>query len=187
MSSAKLLSWIVGSFAILWICPIVFAAPYPGAGSSALMDPEKQLSWQKHGFALDLKDSPWMMSNSTQVNEKEFNLSLLMDPKMQRKNSKLSLRIEEIKPKQDLNALTKKWIREYPILGFQWLQTKEATVKGQKAIVVDFYQKTKGIQLRQVLMRDGQRLAVFTCSDRRETFVQTLSQCNAVVQSFQWK
>ncbi len=164
------------------------SAPFPGMASSALSDPQKGLFGAQHGIEFHLTESSaWTLAQDPAWRPEEASWLFILQPELKRPDSKLSFRLDKMGKSQDLTQLAKRWIREYPMLGFQWLQTKNVEINGQKALLVDFYQKSRAIQVRQILLREGQRLAVFTCSDKRDVFAQTVSDCNHVVQSFQWK
>ncbi len=179
--------WVFGALWMVFSLRVA-GAPFPGMATSALSDPQKGLFGVQHGIEFRLKEgAAWTLAQDSAWRAEEGSWLFVLQPHLQRPDSKLSFRLDKVGPSQDLTLLAKRWIREYPLLGFQWLQTKNVEINGQKALMVDFYQKSRAIQVRQILLRDGQRLAVFTCSDKREVFAQTVGDCNQVVQSFHWK
>lgn len=82
---------------------------------------------------------------------------------------------------------TKKWMRDYPSYGFEVLSSKSIQLNGAPALLVDMISRSKGKQIRQVILKREGEVAVMTCIDDRETFRTALASCNQIIKSFSWK
>lgn len=102
------------------------------------------------------------------------------------KQGSLSIRTDKIAKTASLELYTRKWMRDYPNYGFEVLAAKNFTLNGSPALVVDMVSRSKNKQIRQVILKKEDRVAIMTCLDNRDTFSKALENCNQIMKSFAW-
>jgi galactitol-specific phosphotransferase system IIB component len=174
------------------------ASPYPGMGSSVLVDPQVGAFLTTRGYSLSTRGTSWIPiaeSENYQTDEaegKSGSLSLLMTSTSADTNATntetntatLSLRFDEILSQLKLEIYAKKWAREYAQFGFEILGSQSIQLKGRETLVIDLIQKVKSQKIRQVLIKQEKKVAIFTCRDHQNQFSKTLPTCNQVIQNF---
>lgn len=163
---------------------ILHAAPFPATSTSLLTDPSKSVFFHGFGFKLNSLDPSWMAVPS--IGESVFD-SIRFEPKTPGAgDATVSIRMDRLPDKSNLETYAKKWMREYPTYGFEVLGTKNLTLGGGRALLVDLTQKSKNRQLRQIIMQNKDRIAILTCLDQKEKFNETLQTCNRLIRGFEW-
>lgn len=169
---------------VLTISNLAFAAPFPATSSSVLTDPAKNSFFHGFGFRLNTTEPSWTAVPS--IGESVFD-SVRFEPKNPAAgDATVSIRMDRIPEKSNLETYAKKWMREYPTYGFEVLGTKNLNLGGGRALLVDLLQKSKNRQLRQVIMQNKDRVAILTCLDQKEKFNDTLQTCNRLIRGFEW-
>lgn len=158
------------------------AAPHPATSTSALTSPDKGYYFQFRGFNLKTTGTTWVGLNSS---ESVLDTIKLGPPNSQSEGS-LSVRTDKLAKNADLELYTRKWMRDYPSYGFEVLATKNLSLNNQPALLVDMLSRAKNKQIRQVILKRGDTVAVMTCMDQRESFDKTLAQCNQIMKTFSW-
>lgn len=160
-----------------------FAAPFPATSTSALTAPEKGLYFLHKGFTLKTEGTSWVPVPGAEQ-------SLLDTVRFSEKGTKtsgtLSVRTDKISKTASLELYTRKWMRDYPSYGFEVVSAKNFNLNGNPALVVDMLSRSKKKQLRQVIVKKDERVAILTCLDDQEKFSQSLQHCNQIVKSFNW-
>lgn len=162
------------------------AAPFPVTSSSILTDPSFGLFFTPHGFSIKSSGTDWTLNP-------ESNKSIFQSYKYKPKENsfskiaELTIRIDQISNHQTLELYAKKWMREYPQFGFEILGTKTLKMGGGNALLVDLYQRGKNQQLRQLILQKNSKVVIMTCSDQLDNFKKTLTQCNQLMNSFNWQ
>lgn len=159
------------------------AAPHPATSSSAFTAPEKGLYFLHKGFVLKTDGSTWLP-----VAESESTLleTVRFASKENPQGGYLSIRTDKVAKSASLELYTRKWMRDYPNYGFEVLATKQFSLNGQPALIVDLLSRTKGKQIRQVVLKNEDKVAIMTCMDKKESFNLSLQQCNQIIKTFQW-
>jgi hypothetical protein len=172
----------------------VWAAPFPATSSSALISQEPGLFISPLGFSLKSNASDWKLVGP----DKNSPLTIARFQPLKEKNAPatkptakedvptLSVRVDQVSENTSLDTYAKKWLREYPHYGFDILGSKMIQLEGNKALVVDLAHSKKERQLRQVVFQKDNRAVVLTCSDDKDSFAKSLSQCNQIIKSFHW-
>jgi hypothetical protein len=160
------------------------AAPYPATGSSALTAPEKGLYLLHKGFTVKTEGTDWV---PVQPQDDSILDTVKFKGKDPAATASLSVRTDKLAKNVSLELYTKKWMRDYPNYGFEVLTTKSITLNGNPALLVDMISRSKDKQLRQVILKRDDNVAVMTCMDSREGFVKALPNCNQIMKSFSWK
>jgi hypothetical protein len=170
--------------ALLLLSPLTsFAAPYPATSTSALTAPEKGLYFLHKGFSVKTDGSTW-----TPIATSED--SLLDTVRFADKNApdaaSLSVRTDRVAKNASLELYTRKWMRDYPNYGFEVLATKQFNLNGNQALIVDMLSRAKNKQIRQVVLKNEDKVAIMTCLDNKDSFTKSLKECNQIIKTFTW-
>jgi len=135
------------------------------------------------GFTLKTDGSTWLPVSETES-------TLLDTVRFAAKESSLggylSVRTEKVAKNASLELYTRRWMRDYPNYGFEILSSKPFALRGQPALVVDLLSRSKSKQIRQVILKNDDKVAIMTCMDSKESFAQSVQQCNQIIKTFQW-
>jgi hypothetical protein len=160
-----------------------FAAPHPATATSALTDPEKGLSYLAKGYSLKTTGTNWTAvstNNESLIDTVRF---ASKDPKL---TGSLSIRTDKIANNVTIETYAKKFMRDYPNYGFDVLGSKNIAINQSNGLVVDMIQKVKNTQLRQVILKNNNQVAILTCLDTKDNFMSTIASCNEIIKSFEW-
>lgn len=135
------------------------------------------------GFTLKTEGTSWVPVSS---NEQSILDTIRFASKDPNSLGSLSVRTDKISKNVTLELYTRKWMRDYPNYGFEVISAKNFTLNGSPALVVDMLSRLKKKQLRQVVLKNEDRIAIMTCLDSQEKFSQSLQQCNQIMKSFTW-
>ncbi len=162
---------------------VALAAPYPATSSSALTTPEKGLYFLHRGFTLKTEGTDWVpVSNS----EQSLLDTVRFSSKENSKSGSLSIRTDKVAKNASLELYTRKWMRDYPNYGFEVISAKNFSLNGSPALVVDMLSRTKNKQIRQVILKNEDRVAIMTCLDDKKNFSKSLQSCNQIMKTFAW-
>lgn len=151
------------------------AAPHPGSVGSVLFDKSNGLSFSSKGFILPSEGTNWQMVSNDRFELTSDKASALM-----------TVHTEELKKKQDIEAYSKQWLKEYSQFGFELLGTKPIGDTRYPALLVDLYHRKTDKQIRQVIRLNDKKVAILTCSHDRKGFNEVLTQCNQLMEKFSW-
>jgi hypothetical protein len=175
---------------VKWITFLVFifpffcwSAPYPATGSSALTEPEYGFYFQHKGFNLKTIGTDWVPMASPNSGLLD---TIRLSSKDKQKTGSLSVRTDKVSKSVSLSLYAKKWMRDYPSYGFEVLAAKNFQLNGSPALVVDMLSRTKNKQLRQVIFKNEDRVAILTCMDSKDTFKFSIESCNHIIKTFTW-
>ncbi|HEY1079953.1 MAG TPA: hypothetical protein VGE46_07640 [Bdellovibrio sp.] len=159
------------------------SAPYPATSTSALTTPEKGLYFLHKGFTVKTEGSEWIPVGKS---EKSLLDTVRFAAKDKPQKGSLSIRTDKVAKTASLELYTRKWMRDYPNYGFEVLSAKNFTLNGSPALVVDMLSRSKSKQIRQVILKNEDRVAIMTCLDDQANFNSSLKQCNQIMKSFSW-
>lgn len=162
---------------------LALAAPYPATSSSALTAPEKGLYFLHKGFTLKTEGTNWVPAPGAEQSLLE---TVRFSPKESGQQGSLSVRMDKVARNASLELYTRKWMRDYPSYGFEVLSAKNFTLNGSPALVVDMLSRSKNKQIRQVILKNDDRVAIMTCLDNKDSFNKSLQSCNQIMKSFTW-
>ena len=160
------------------------AAPQPATSTSALTAPEQGLYLLDRGFSVKTSGTSWLPvpNHDSHLESVRFAEKGSGD-----KEASLTLRSDKLAKNVTLEMYTKKWLRDYASYGFEVLASKNIQLNGNPALLVDMLSRSKGKQIRQVVLKKDSEVAIMTCIDDRETFRTSLLPCNQIIKSFSWK
>lgn len=168
---------------LLFILPfLAIAAPYPATSTSALTAPEKGLYFLHRGFTLKTEGTNWVPVSSSE----QSLLDTVRFSSNASKDGSLSIRTDKVAKSASLDLYTRKWMRDYPNYGFEVISAKNFTLNGSPALVVDMLSRSKNKQIRQVILKNNDRVAIMTCLDNKDTFNKSLQNCNQIMKTFAW-
>jgi len=169
---------------ILLSSSFALSAPHPATSTSVLTDPQQGHYFQSQGFNLRTLGTDWL---PTPQNKDSLFEAVRFTPKgVIEATASLSVRTDTLSKQGTLENYAKKWMRDYPSYGFEVLGAKSFAVSGSNGLVVDMVQRSKGKQIRQVILQKNQRVAILTCLDNQDSFQKTLTNCNQLVKNFEW-
>lgn len=170
-------------FGLMIFLPLfAHSAPYPATGSAALVNPEKGLYFLHKGFTLKTEGTNWVPVASSEQ-------SILDTVRFAAKDDGkgvLSIRTDKVAKSASLELYTRKWMRDYPNYGFEVISAKKFDLNGSPALVVDMLSRSKNKQIRQVVLKNQDRVAIMTCLDDKSNFSKSLQSCNQIMKSFSW-
>lgn len=171
------------AFLILLFPFFSWSAPYPATSSSALTEPENGFYFQHKGFNLKTAGTDWIPMASPNSGLLD---TIRLGSKDTQKTGTLSVRTDKVSKNVSLSLYAKKWMRDYPSYGFEVLSAKNFQLNGSPALVVDMLSRTKNKQLRQVISKNEDQVAILTCMDSRDTFKVSIESCNQIIKTFSW-
>lgn len=160
-----------------------WAAPYPATSSSAFTAPEKGLYFLHKGFKLKTEGTNWIPVTGT---EQSLLDTVRFSAKDKNNGGSLSIRTDKIAKTASLDLYTRKWMRDYPNYGFEVISAKNFILNRSPALVVDMLSRAKNKQIRQVILKNEDRVAIMTCLDDKAEFNKALQNCNQIMKSFEW-
>lgn len=158
------------------------AAPHPATSSSALTDPAKGLYFLHKGFTLKTEGTDWVPVASSE----QSILDTVRFGARNKSKGTLSIRTDKVGKTASLELYTRKWMRDYPNYGFEVISAKNFNLNGSPALVVDMLSRSKNKQIRQVVLKYEDRVAIMTCLDDKDSFSESLKNCNQIMKSFSW-
>ncbi len=171
---------------------LIHAAPIPTSGSSILSQKLKNTALsQEAGFRIGTEKTDfWELITSKNLNAANPPSAWIFQGLNGAfKTARFSIRTDNLNSeKQSLDQYAKKWIKEYPYLGFETLATNKMVVDGKQTLVIDLKNKVKNKQLRQFIVYNNERkvAVIMTCSNSIDKFSYTLNQCHDLLKNFQW-
>ncbi len=159
------------------------AAPYPATSSSAFTDPALGHFLLHHGFKISNHGSHWLPASENDSSQDE---TIRFASKETSETGFITIKSEKANKTASLNLYNRKWMKEYPNYGFEVLSTTAFDLNSQPALVVDLLSRAKGKQIRQVIFKNDDKIAILTCVDDRGSFSKSLKECNEIVKNFRW-
>lgn len=160
-----------------------WAAPHPATTTSALTAPESGNYFNDKGFVLQTAQTGWI---PLQKNTNRLSDTIHFGPN-QNGSAKLSVHQDHVAASMTLESYAKKFLKDYPNYGFEVLGNKSIRINNANGLVVDMIQKNKNKQLRQVVLKQDEKVVVLTCTDNISNFNSTINSCNQIIKTFQWK
>lgn len=163
---------------------LAFAAPHPATSSSLLIASHKNIV-HSAGFVISPGRSAWIQDE--EFRSKNNVSALFRAPQLTAGDqASLSVRSELLPQKRQFKSEVKQWIRDFRRLGFEVMTSKNLTIAGQNAYLLDLLHAESQKQLRQVVFIKDQRLVVLTCRDHRDYFQESVKNCNEITKTFRW-
>lgn len=161
------------------------SAPIPGTSSSEFVQSEAGLFRSKHKFTIHANRTQWELSSSE--DDSPYLEALFLAPDQGHPvQASLSVRVDQLARKISLKTYMKRWIKDYPRLGFDILSAQKVRVNQQVGFLLDLTNRDNDRQLRQVVFLKERTAVILTCRDHRMTFKQTVKSCNHIIRNFSW-
>lgn len=164
---------------------LAFAAPIPLTGSSMLLNEKPGIYRSPLGFHIDAARTGWKQFQPNEENK--FLATVYRSEEADNGvQAALTVRVDSIDKNEDLDVYTKKWMKDYPRLGFNILASKKVRVGNQVGFLIDLINRDNNIQLRQLLFVKNENVVNLTCRDHYKQFNDTLKSCNEIFRTFTW-
>lgn len=161
------------------------AAPIPLTTSSALLTQKPGVYISPLGFRVDASDTGWSVVDPQ--GKSEFIVAAYVkekgDPEVQ---GAFTVRVDNLSQPTSAEEYAKKWLKDYPRLGFEILTAKTVKVEGQIGFLLDLVNRDNKMQLRQLLFTKRRHVVNLACRDQMKDFTNTLNDCNKIFRSFSW-
>lgn len=171
------------------ISTIALASPIPTTGSSELSQNLKNMILaEREGFRLGTSNSDYWEVINKNLTMSAVPTSWLFQGVSGHQTARFSIHSDKLNQPGDITQYVKKWIKEYPYLGFEILATNSMQVAGKPTFVIDLVNKAKNKQLRQFVVHNQERnmAVIMTCTDSTDKFNITLDKCHELLKNFQW-
>lgn len=169
----------------LLICQNTYSAPIPATSSSSFLKSNLGMFRSPQGFSIHAGNTAWIHSPRPKGNK--YIQTIYKSPTTHNGvQAALTLRIDKLHRESDVSNYMKKWLKEYPRLGFSVLNSQKVRVKHRTGFLIDLINKRSQKQLRQVVFVKGYMAVIMTCRDHKDTFKETLKSCNKIVKNFEW-
>ncbi len=164
----------------------VFAAPFPATSSSTFLGVSHGLFTSPEGFSIHADKTDWIL---TEAPENPHIITIFKAPYLSDGvQPSLTVRVDQLEKSAQIGDYLKKWLKEYPRLGFNVLASRKLEINGQSGILLDLTNLKSQKQLRQVIFFNPvkDQAVVLTCRDSKKGFAQSLRDCNQLIKNFSW-
>ena len=173
------------TFLSLFLSSAAFAAPLPATTSSKLISERPGLFRSHTGFQIDAGKTGWKQVMAPRDNGFISTVYRSLEP-VAGVQPALTVRTDRLEKKTSLSRYTKRWMKDYPRLGFEVLTAKKVRVGPGVGFMLDLINRDNEMQLRQLLFLKGKDVVNLTCRDHHENFNNTLKSCNEIFRTFRW-
>ncbi len=178
-------------FSSLFVLPVTFAlsvaraAPIPLTTSSKVLTAKPGIFHSPKGFQLNAGDSGWVQASLS--GQHPYIVTTYKSETLRNGyQAALTVRVDDMQEALDLDDYTKKWMKDYPRLGFEILTSKKVRIGETVGFLLDLVNRDNQIQLRQVLFVKGKTAVNLTCRDHAQNIDATLKSCNEIIRTFKW-
>jgi hypothetical protein len=161
----------------------IYASPQPLAGSSIINSTQSNLAFSQLGFRVDHIPPNWIFKNVSDLASKSIELG----PIDKESKATLSFRMEKVAPKTNLEQYVRQYLRDYNQYGFQVSSLQSNKKNSVPSVIVDLSQKNKKTKSRQVFFLKNEKVIIATCLDDSENFEKSMTSCNQILGTFQWR
>lgn len=172
-------------FIIFLASTFAYAAPHPATTSSKLISERPGLFRSHTGFQIDSANTGWKQISSPQNNNFIATVYRSSEP-VDGIQPALTVRMDKLEKRTSLTRYTKRWMKDYPRLGFEILTAKKVRVGAGVGFMLDLINRDNEMQLRQLLFVKNKDVVNLTCRDHHENFNNTLKSCNEIFRTFSW-
>lgn len=157
----------------------------PGTGSSPLVSNKPGMFLSTKGFRMNSAQTDWIQS-APPKNIPSLVTIYKSPSQVNGQQPALTVRVDELARQQGLKAYVKRWMKDYTRFGFDVLTAKTIKVGDTQAFLLDIISKETQKQLRQVVFVREKTAVILTCRDQRESFKDTVQDCNEIMRTFEW-
>lgn len=159
------------------------ASIHPLSGSSFVNNLQSNVVFSQLGFKVSSIPKDWVAKNISDVQSE----SIEIGPNDPLSKTVLSFHNEKINSKINLESYVRQHLRDYNQYGFEVIGLQNHSKSDSSSIIVDLTQKNKKTKSRQVFFQRESQLIIASCLDDFDRFEQTITICNQILGSFQWK
>lgn len=171
------------------ILSLLWAAPYPGTSSSALVS-DNSYFYSDWGFEIEKNTIGWLRLVPAQ-SDPYFLASykpLLSAPEAR---ATLNIRVDPLAERKEkgsisLSSYVGHWTKQFPKLGMDVTKVQYTVKNGKNTAIIDSLNQTTKIQSRQYVFWQDSYAAIFSCTDRTADFSSSLYSCEKIIESLRW-
>ena len=171
---------ITSFLSVLSLSFLATAAPHPMMGSSRINTVQSGTVFSQMGFQVSKIPADWILKNPIPSESKNLEIGSLTQ-------TVLSFNSEKVSPKTDLEKYVRQYLRDYNHYGFEVIGLQSLKQSPLNSIIVDLSQKNRSTRSRQVFYKKDDQIVMATCLDSFEKFDKTILQCNAILETYQWR
>lgn len=153
-------------------------APHPVSGNAVLSDSRSSMYLLRLGFQLSFENTPFELQQS------ENSTFRYLSEKFP--EAIISVRHEELNTALPLESYAKRWIKDYSSFGMDVVGTQSFVENKNQGFLVDLQHKATQKKIRQAIFLKDKTSVILSCSDKLESFKDTLKLCNEIIRSFNW-
>lgn len=161
------------------------AAPIPATTSSLLVSEKPGIFRSPTGFQINLGKTKWKQISTPKSNDFISTIYRSEQP-VDGIQPALTVRVDKLEKRTSLSRYTKRWMKDYPRLGFEILTAKKVKVGNRVGFMLDLINRDNEMQLRQLLFVKNKDVVNLTCRDHHQNFNNTLKSCNEIFRTFRW-
>lgn len=162
------------------------AAPTPLGSSSIILQKYPNIYLSPLGFQIHTAQTDWTAINA-QMKSEFIVAAFTKDTEDSDVRAAFTVRVDKLKKPITTEQYAKKWLKDYPRLGFEVLTSKKVSINGQIGFLLDLVNRDNKMQLRQLLFVKNRHVVNLTCRDQMKDFTQSLQDCNKIFRNFNWK
>lgn len=166
---------------LLTFIQMSLASPHPLAGSSIVNKPYNNLAFAQMGFRINSVPESWVFNKPLDSSNSE---AMELGPAGK---TLLSLRLETVSSKTNLEQYVRRYLRDYNQYGFTVSGLQSLQNGRTPSVIVDLNQKNKATRSRQVFFNRQNKLIIATCTDESAKFDATVALCNQILGTFEWR
>lgn len=156
------------------------AAPHPMMGSARINTVQAGIVFSQMGFQISKIPADWILKNPISSDSKNLEIGNQVE-------TILSFNAEKVSPKTDLEKYVRQYLRDYNQYGFEVIGLQSLKQTFINSVIVDLSQKNRSTRSRQVFYKKDDQIVMATCLDSFEKFDKTILQCNAILETYQWR
>ena len=171
---------ITSFISVLTISFLAAAAPHPMMGSARINAVQTGTVFSQMGFQISKIPADWNLKSPLSNESKNLEIGYATQ-------TVLSFNSEKVSPKTDLEKYVRQYLRDYNQYGFEVIGLQSLKQSPLNSVIVDLSQKNRSTRSRQVFYKKDDQIVMATCLDSFEKFDKTILQCNAILETYQWR
>ena len=168
---------------ILFFSQYALGAPTPIGSSSLLLNERPNIYRSPLGFELHTDDTDWVAVPKAQ-NSKYIVATYLKNSKSSGVQAAFTVRVDDLDKNIAVERYIRKWIKDYPRLGFEILTSKKVKLNKETGYLLDLLNRDSKMQIRQLLFVKNKHIINLSCRDQVQGFTETLKDCNKIFRTF---
>lgn len=165
---------------------VSIAAPIPATSSSSFLSSDVGMFRSPLGFEIHSKNTTWIQQTTPEHNSYIKAVYTSPETASGKSPATLTVRVDPLSKAKSATEYIKRWLSEYPRLGFNILGSQKIRVQKNLGFLIDLSEPQSKKQLRQIVFVKNNLAVILTCRDYSETFRDSVKSCNQIAKNFQW-